>query len=99
MTFLKRENYLWGENPKKDLETYQKCGLGQIEPLFNSLEEVDILEVMMPTYSLTSSSLYVNSVLHVHSDIRQAETLPGHFYTDPDVFETLKERIFLKSWQ
>ena len=36
---------------------------------------------------------------HVHPDIRQAETLPAHFYTNPEVFEALKERIFLKSWQ
>ena len=36
---------------------------------------------------------------YIHPDIHQAETLPAHFYRDPEVFEALKERIFLKSWQ
>ena len=36
---------------------------------------------------------------HVDPDIHQAETLAASFYTDPEVFEALKERIFLRSWQ
>ena len=36
---------------------------------------------------------------HIHSDITKAETLPASFYRDKDVFETIKEKIFLKTWQ
>ena len=36
---------------------------------------------------------------HIHPDIKKAETLPASFYKDPAVFEMLKERVFLKSWQ
>ncbi len=36
---------------------------------------------------------------HIHSDITKAETLPASFYRDKDIFETIKEKIFLKTWQ
>jgi choline monooxygenase len=35
----------------------------------------------------------------IHPDIKKAETLPASFYKDNAVFEALKERVFLKSWQ
>ena len=35
----------------------------------------------------------------IHSDISIAETLPSSFYKNHDVFEQVKEKIFLKSWQ
>ena len=35
----------------------------------------------------------------IHSDISVAETLPSSFYRDPNVFEKIKQDIFLKSWQ
>ena len=34
----------------------------------------------------------------VDPDITKASTLPSHFYTDEMVFETMKEKIFSKSW-
>lgn len=36
---------------------------------------------------------------HVHSDIKKAATLPASFYKDLTIFEAIKERIYLKSWQ
>ena len=36
---------------------------------------------------------------NVESDISKAETLPSSFYKDSKVFEDLKSKIFLKSWQ
>jgi choline monooxygenase len=36
---------------------------------------------------------------HVDPDIRKAETLPASFYTDPEVFIRIREKIFLRSWQ
>jgi len=36
---------------------------------------------------------------HVDSDIRKAETLPAAFYRDSEVFDRIRERIFLKTWQ
>jgi len=36
---------------------------------------------------------------HVDRDIRKAETLPADFYKDPDVFNQIREKIFLRSWQ
>ena len=36
---------------------------------------------------------------HINPDIRKAETLPASFYRDPEVFEALKEKVFLRSWQ
>ena len=36
---------------------------------------------------------------NINSDITKAETLPATFYKDPDIFEKIKEKIFLKSWQ
>ena len=36
---------------------------------------------------------------YIHPDIKKAETLPASFYKDNLVFEAIKEKIFLKSWQ
>lgn len=35
----------------------------------------------------------------IDPDIRKAETLPSRFYQDPEVFDELKEKVFLKTWQ
>lgn len=35
----------------------------------------------------------------IHEDIRRASTLPGGVYTDPRVFELVRERVFARSWQ
>ena len=36
---------------------------------------------------------------HVDADIRKAETLPASFYRDKQVFERMREKIFLRTWQ
>ena len=38
------------------------------------------------------------SKFFVHPNIAEAETLPSRFYRDQEVFEQMKEKIFLKSW-
>lgn len=35
----------------------------------------------------------------IHQDIRRASTAPARFYTDPALHETIRERIFARSWQ
>ncbi len=35
----------------------------------------------------------------IHSDISKAETLPAFFYTDQQVFDAVREKVFLSSWQ
>ncbi|CAI8350334.1 MAG: 2-halobenzoate 1,2-dioxygenase large subunit [Flavobacterium sp. SCGC AAA160-P02] len=35
----------------------------------------------------------------IDSDITKAETLPASFYKDPLVFDAIKEKVFLNSWQ
>jgi choline monooxygenase len=35
----------------------------------------------------------------IETDISKAETLPASFYRDKDLFESIKEKVFLKSWQ
>ncbi|MFY0690249.1 MAG: Rieske 2Fe-2S domain-containing protein [Cyclobacteriaceae bacterium] len=40
-----------------------------------------------------------NTQFSIDPDISKAETLPASFYRDPKVFEDLKEKVFLKSWQ
>ena len=35
----------------------------------------------------------------IDGDIRKAETLPATFYRSPEVFESLKEKVFYGSWQ
>ena len=35
----------------------------------------------------------------INSDIKYAETLPANFYKSIEVFETVREKIFLNSWQ
>ena len=35
----------------------------------------------------------------INPDITKAETLPATFYKDPVVFELIKEKVFLNSWQ
>jgi choline monooxygenase len=37
--------------------------------------------------------------LHVDPAIQRAWTIPSAFYTDPEIFEAAKERIFARSWQ
>jgi choline monooxygenase len=36
---------------------------------------------------------------HIDSDITKAETLPSKFYKDQSIFDSLKDNVFLKSWQ
>ena len=36
---------------------------------------------------------------NIDPDISKAETLPSSFYKDVSVFEEIKSKIFLKSWQ
>ncbi len=36
---------------------------------------------------------------HIEPDIRKAETLPADFYKNREVFDRLKEEVFLRSWQ
>jgi len=36
---------------------------------------------------------------HINSDITKAETLPASFYRDKEVFNDIKEKVFLKTWQ
>ena len=35
----------------------------------------------------------------IHPDIRQAATLPAWVYADHDVFDAMRERVFVPSWQ
>ena len=35
----------------------------------------------------------------IDPDVRRASTLPGWFYSDPDVFALVRERVFAPSWQ
>ena len=37
--------------------------------------------------------------LEIAADIRAASTLPARFYSDPDLFDRVRERIFATSWQ
>ncbi len=37
--------------------------------------------------------------LQIHPDIREAQTLPGSFYTDPAIFAACREKIFARAWQ
>jgi len=41
----------------------------------------------------------LSSQFKIHKDITKAETLPSSFYKDEDVFNQVREKIFLKSWQ
>jgi phenylpropionate dioxygenase-like ring-hydroxylating dioxygenase large terminal subunit len=36
---------------------------------------------------------------NINPDIKKAETLPASFYKDQAVFDAIKEKVFLKSWQ
>lgn len=36
---------------------------------------------------------------YIDPDIKKAETLPAEFYRSEEVFERIKENVFLKSWQ
>jgi len=39
------------------------------------------------------------SQFNIDKDISKAETLPSSFYKSHDVFDQVRENIFLKSWQ
>ncbi|MBT8271422.1 MAG: aromatic ring-hydroxylating dioxygenase subunit alpha [Flavobacteriaceae bacterium] len=41
----------------------------------------------------------MKSSFHINADIRQAETLPAEFYRSQEVFDTIREKIFLRTWQ
>ena len=41
----------------------------------------------------------MNHNYFIDPDITKAETLPASFYKEESVFEQLKERVFLKTWQ
>ena len=36
---------------------------------------------------------------YIHPDISKAETLPATFYKNDSIFDSIKEMVFLKSWQ
>ena len=35
----------------------------------------------------------------VNANIKEAETLPASFYRSEEVFEQIKEKVFVKTWQ
>lgn len=37
--------------------------------------------------------------INIDDDIKKASTLPGDFYANPTIFEHVREKIFVKSWQ
>lgn len=37
--------------------------------------------------------------LDIDPDIRRAETPPGRFYTEPEVFDRVRDRVFARTWQ
>ena len=39
----------------------------------------------------------MNLNFNINSDISKAETLPASFYKNPELFEFIKEKIFLKN--
>lgn len=39
------------------------------------------------------------NIFRIDQDIRKAETLPSSFYKNKNIFEEIKEKIFLNSWQ
>ena len=39
------------------------------------------------------------SFLYIDADITKSETLPAYFYKSQEVFDLLKEKVFVKSWQ
>jgi len=39
------------------------------------------------------------SFLYIDTDITKSETLPAYFYKSQEVFDLLKEKVFVKSWQ
>ena len=41
----------------------------------------------------------MSNKIFIDSNIAKAETLPASFYKNSKTFETLKEKLFLKSWQ
>lgn len=41
----------------------------------------------------------MNYQFYIDPDISKAETLPASFYKDQEVFDAIKEKVFLKSWQ
>ncbi|MBT8253350.1 MAG: aromatic ring-hydroxylating dioxygenase subunit alpha [Flavobacteriaceae bacterium] len=41
----------------------------------------------------------MSKVFNISSDIKNAETLPAEFYRSQDVFEAIKEKVFLRTWQ
>ena len=40
----------------------------------------------------------MNYKIYVDNDIRIAETLPAKFYKKEEIFEMVKEKIFLRCW-
>ena len=36
---------------------------------------------------------------HIDADITKAETLPSHFYKSQEVFDLMKDKVFVKAWQ
>jgi choline monooxygenase len=40
----------------------------------------------------------MNLKFKINSDISKAETLPSSFYKNPELFELIKENVFLKTW-
>jgi choline monooxygenase len=41
----------------------------------------------------------MNNQFNIHPNIAEAETLPAQFYRSEEIFQLIKEKVFLKSWQ
>jgi len=41
----------------------------------------------------------MNNQFNIHPNIAEAETLPAQFYKSEKIFQLIKEKVFLKSWQ
>lgn len=71
-TFYKRENKNWGEDWDACMGEFAKTGIKAYEPGLDNANQVVELIPVLKKYGISMPSVYVNSVMHVQSEVENS---------------------------
>ena len=73
-SYLRRDGVEWQEDMGKSFDLFLKSGLKSYEPSFQSPGQPDELQKILKKNKIGARSFYVNSTLHLESDIEKSIT-------------------------
>jgi inosose dehydratase len=72
ITFYKRENKNWGEDWDVCIAEFAKTGIKAYEPGLDNAKQVVELIPVLKKYGISMPSVYVNSIMHIQSEVENS---------------------------